>query len=71
MRHWSSWVGPRSRARAKPWLSEHYEHKDHPNFHPDSYASRVNARPGGRHWPAMTAAQEKRWSRIEGVGIAP
>lgn len=42
-----------------------------PNFHPDSYASRVNARPGGRHWPAMTATQEKRWSRIDGVGIAP
>lgn len=41
------------------------------DFHPDSYASRVNARPGGLHWPAMTAAQEKSWSRIDGVGIVP
>ncbi|MFJ3498021.1 alpha/beta hydrolase family protein [Streptomyces sp. NPDC086091] len=40
-------------------------------FTPGSYASRVNARPGGRSWPAMTAAQERRWSRIDGVGIAP
>ncbi|WP_405632690.1 hypothetical protein OG933_42530 [Streptomyces sp. NBC_00016] len=42
-----------------------------PDFHPSSYASRVNARPGGLVWPAMTAAQEKSWSRIDGVGIAP
>ncbi|QFZ72894.1 hypothetical protein GFH48_06080 [Streptomyces fagopyri] len=42
-----------------------------PDFQPASYASRVRARPGGWHWPAMTAAQEKRWSRIDGVGIAP
>lgn len=41
------------------------------DFHPDSYASRVNARPGGLHWPAMTAAQEKSWSRIDGIGIVP
>ncbi|MEU8363187.1 hypothetical protein AB0C27_44950 [Nonomuraea sp. NPDC048882] len=25
----------------------------------------------GRSWPAMTAAQERAWSRIDGVGIAP
>ncbi|MFE6826353.1 hypothetical protein [Streptomyces sp. NPDC057690] len=41
-----------------------------PDFHPSSYASRVNARPGGLVWPAMTAAQEKSWSLIDGVGIA-
>ncbi|MFJ5265102.1 DUF6351 family protein [Streptomyces sp. NPDC088387] len=40
-------------------------------FRPDSYASHVRPRPGGLHWPAMTAAQEKSWSRIDGVGIAP
>ncbi|RKR86434.1 hypothetical protein BDK92_0660 [Micromonospora pisi] len=41
-----------------------------PEFRPSSYASRVESRPGGSHWPAMTAAQERRWSRIDGVGIA-
>ena len=42
-----------------------------PGFYPGSYATRVNPRPGGLRWPAMTAAQEKSWSRINGVGIAP
>ncbi|MFF8727144.1 hypothetical protein ACF073_11710 [Streptomyces sp. NPDC015171] len=42
-----------------------------PGFRPSSYASRVQARPGGLRWPAMTARQERAWSRIEGVGIAP
>lgn len=42
-----------------------------PAFRPASYASRVRPRPGGLRWPAMSAAQEKRWSRIGGVGIAP
>lgn len=42
-----------------------------PGFHPSPYASRVAARPGGLDWPALTTAQEKAWSRIEGVGIAP
>lgn len=42
-----------------------------PGFGPGSYASRVRPRPGGLSWPAMTAAQERRWSRIDGVGIAP
>ncbi|MGA5449223.1 hypothetical protein ACPCVO_21470 [Streptomyces umbrinus] len=42
-----------------------------PGFYPRSYATRVNPRPGGLHWPAMSAAQEKSWSRINGVGIAP
>ncbi|MEU3792883.1 hypothetical protein [Streptomyces fructofermentans] len=40
-------------------------------FVPRPYATRVEPRPGGRAWPAMTAAQERSWSRIEGVGIAP
>jgi hypothetical protein len=42
-----------------------------PGFHPAPYATRVLPRPGGLRWPAMTAAQEKAWSRIDGVGIAP
>ncbi|MFE7499620.1 hypothetical protein ACFU6O_10995 [Streptomyces albidoflavus] len=42
-----------------------------PGHHPASYASRVRPRPGGLGWPAMTAAQERAWSRIDGVGIAP
>lgn len=42
-----------------------------PDYRPSSYASRVAPRPGGTTWPAMTAAQEKSWSRVEGVGIAP
>ncbi|MEU9647684.1 DUF6351 family protein [Streptomyces sp. NPDC048110] len=42
-----------------------------PGFHPSPYASRVRPRPGGLAWPAMTAAQERAWSGIEGVGIAP
>ncbi|WP_128436741.1 hypothetical protein [Streptomyces cyaneus] len=41
-----------------------------PAFVPSPYASRVEPRPGGLRWPAMTAAQERAWSRIEGVGIA-
>lgn len=42
-----------------------------PEYRPGSYASRVGPRPGGLHWPAMTAVQEKAWSRVDGVGIAP
>ncbi|MFJ8538301.1 hypothetical protein [Streptomyces sp. NPDC093591] len=42
-----------------------------PEYRPSPYASRVEPRPGGLRWPAMTAAQERAWSRIEGVGIAP
>lgn len=42
-----------------------------PGFHPSPYATRVRPRPGGLRWPAMSAAQEKKWSRIDGVGIAP
>ncbi|MFD4529667.1 hypothetical protein ACFWP7_38345 [Streptomyces sp. NPDC058470] len=41
------------------------------DFRPSRYASRVLPRPGGLSWPAMTASQEKSWSRINGVGIAP
>ncbi|WP_405696753.1 alpha/beta hydrolase family protein [Streptomyces sp. NBC_01185] len=40
-------------------------------FRPAPYASLVRPRPGGLAWPAMTATQEKAWSRIDGVGIAP
>ncbi|MFG2586691.1 hypothetical protein [Streptomyces sp. NPDC048438] len=42
-----------------------------PAHRPGSYASRVNPRAGATHWPAMTRAQEKRWSRLGNVGIAP
>jgi hypothetical protein len=42
-----------------------------PGFRPSPYASRVAARPGGLDWPAMTWAQQRAWSRIEGVDIAP
>jgi hypothetical protein len=42
-----------------------------PGFAPSAYASKIRPRPGGVHWPAMTAAQERRWSRIDDVGIAP
>ncbi|MFF3290302.1 alpha/beta hydrolase family protein [Streptomyces sp. NPDC003023] len=42
-----------------------------PAFRPAPYASRVRPRPGGFDWPAMTAAQEKAWSHVDGVGIAP
>ncbi|MFE6286658.1 hypothetical protein [Streptomyces sp. NPDC057877] len=41
------------------------------DFRPAPYAMRVEARPGGLGWPAMTAEQERAWSRIDGVGIAP
>lgn len=41
------------------------------DFRPLPYASRVRPRPGGLSWPAMTASQEKSWSRVNGVGIAP
>jgi dienelactone hydrolase len=42
-----------------------------PKFRPEPFATKVRPRPGGAHWPAMTAAQERAWSRIDGVGIAP
>ncbi|MFF8093180.1 hypothetical protein [Streptomyces sp. NPDC016675] len=42
-----------------------------PHYRPAPYASRVRPRPGGLRWPAMTAARERAWSRIDGVGIAP
>ncbi|SCD78654.1 hypothetical protein GA0115245_116132 [Streptomyces sp. di188] len=40
-------------------------------YRPAPSASRVRPRPGGTSWPAMTAAQEKAWSRAPGVGMAP
>ncbi|MFF5563014.1 hypothetical protein ACFY7Z_31275 [Streptomyces sp. NPDC012623] len=42
-----------------------------PDFVPGSYASRVEARPGGLRWPVLTAARERALGRIDGVGIAP
>ncbi|NJP67312.1 hypothetical protein HCJ92_13630 [Streptomyces sp. ventii] len=42
-----------------------------PAYRPADYHDRVNARPGGRHWPAMSALQEAVWARVGGVGIAP
>lgn len=42
-----------------------------PGYRPSAYATRIRPRPGAVSWPAMTAAQERAWSRIDGVGIAP
>jgi len=42
-----------------------------PTFAPAPYADRVEPRPGGHRWPTMTAAQERAWSRIPGIGIEP
>ncbi|MGW5639687.1 alpha/beta hydrolase family protein [Streptomyces sp. NPDC003832] len=42
-----------------------------PDFRPAPFDTRVIPRPGGRDWPAMTTAQERAWSRVDGVGIAP
>ncbi|MFE2277031.1 hypothetical protein ACFXAE_07140 [Streptomyces sp. NPDC059454] len=42
-----------------------------PEFRPAPFATQILPRPGGRDRPAMTAAQERAWSRIDGVGIAP
>ena len=41
------------------------------SFSPAPYASKIRPRDGNVRWPAMTAAQERAWSRIDGVGIAP
>jgi uncharacterized tannase-like protein DUF6351 len=42
-----------------------------PGYRPSPYFTRIRPRPGHTAWPAMTAAQERAWSRIDGVGIAP
>ncbi|WP_225992734.1 DUF6351 family protein [Actinomadura rudentiformis] len=42
-----------------------------PEYRPSSYYTRIRPRLGHVSWPAMTAAQERAWSRIDGVGIAP
>lgn len=42
-----------------------------PDFTPGSYASRVEPRPGGHRWPVITAAQERAWAHVPGIGIAP
>jgi pimeloyl-ACP methyl ester carboxylesterase len=42
-----------------------------PAFRPAPYDTRVEARPGGHRWPTMSAAQERAWSRMPGIGIEP
>ncbi|GIJ45918.1 alpha/beta hydrolase [Virgisporangium aliadipatigenens] len=42
-----------------------------PDYRPAPFATRIRPRPGGTDWPAMTAAQERAWSHIPDVGIAP
>jgi len=42
-----------------------------PTYTPKSYASRVNARPGGTHWPALTPLQSLLWEWQGVKGIAP
>ena len=42
-----------------------------PEFRPAPYGTTIRLRPGAHRWPAMSAAQERAWSRIDGVGIAP
>ncbi|WP_221760934.1 S9 family peptidase [Kibdelosporangium aridum] len=42
-----------------------------PEYRPSSYYTRIRPRLGDVSWPAMTAPQERAWSRITGVGIAP
>jgi hypothetical protein len=42
-----------------------------PGYTPAPYASRVEPRPGGLRWPALTAVQEQAWSHRESIGIAP
>jgi hypothetical protein len=42
-----------------------------PGYRPSSYYIRIRPRRGHVSWPAMTAAQERAWSRVDGVGIAP
>ncbi|PRY31668.1 alpha/beta hydrolase family protein [Umezawaea tangerina] len=42
-----------------------------PRYTPAPYASRVNPRPGGTHWPALTPLQSKIWEWQGVKGIAP
>lgn len=64
---------PKSLARSCPDFDKKYGTGCFydPHYTPAPYASRVNPRPGGLNWPVMTSAQEKRWARIDGIGIAP
>ncbi|MFS8198175.1 DUF6351 family protein [Streptomyces sp. CWNU-52B] len=64
---------PRSIARSCPAFDSAYGTGCfyEPRFRPAPYATQIRPRPGGLRWPAMTAAQERAWSRIDGVGIAP
>jgi pimeloyl-ACP methyl ester carboxylesterase len=40
-------------------------------FRPPPLHTRIAPRPGGTGWPVMSADQERAWSLIDGVGIAP
>lgn len=42
-----------------------------PDFVPDPLHTRIAPRPGAVDWPAMSAEQEREWSMVDGVGIAP
>jgi hypothetical protein len=42
-----------------------------PAFTPAPHATRVNPRPHGLTWPALSAHQEKKWSRLPSMGLAP
>ncbi|GAA4011197.1 DUF6351 family protein [Allokutzneria multivorans] len=42
-----------------------------PAYKPGDYASKVYARPGGKHWPAMSATRERVLRLVPGIGIKP
>ena len=42
-----------------------------PEFRPAPYGTKIRLRPDAHRWPAMSAAQERAWRGIDGVGIAP
>ncbi|WP_051570916.1 alpha/beta hydrolase [Cryptosporangium arvum] len=42
-----------------------------PGYRPGDFFTRIRPRPGATAWPALTPAQERAWSRVPGVGIAP
>ena len=42
-----------------------------PGYTPASYASRVEPRPGGTRWPALTSEQADEWEQEGPIGIAP
>lgn len=42
-----------------------------PRFRPGQLPTRITPRDGDLSWPLMTAAREREWSRVDGIGIAP